>query len=167
MTSPAIDTLPDEQAISVLALVLDRNRRLPDPVALHDLAGQVASAAETGVEAEDGSELAVPEEDGEVTSGDLARATLTYLVDEQPETAAVVERAIAMTGQGIGTPSRFDPITVGVGALVVLALQTDVQLERTTGGKWRFKIHKQAMKDSTLGRLLGKLISAYTGTPGQ
>jgi hypothetical protein len=167
MTSPPIDALTDEQAINVLALVLDRNRRLPGQTALHDLAAQVAAAVETGVEAEDGSELAVPEADGEVTSGDLARATLTYLVAEQPDAASVIERAIAMAGQGIGTPSRFDPITVGVGALVVLALQTDVQLERTTGGKWRFKVHKQAMKDSTLGRLLGKLISAYTGASGQ
>jgi len=71
-----------------------------------------------------------------------------------------------MTTQGIGAPTRVDPLTLGVGALVVLALQTDVQLERTPAGTWRFKIHKKAMSDTSLGRLLSKLISSYTGTAG-
>ncbi|MFE1308787.1 hypothetical protein [Streptomyces sp. NPDC058755] len=52
---------------------------------------------------------------------------------------------------------------VGVGVLVVLVLQTDLELERTAAGKWRFKIHKKALSDS----VLGKLIATYTGGGGQ
>ena len=164
MTSPSINSLTDQQAISALALVLDRDRRLPDPAALQDLERQVAAAAHTGLDA--GSAGVTTPADGETTPGALARATLTYLATEQPHTVPVIDRAMAMTAQGIGAPSRLDPLTLGVGALVVLALQTDVHLERTPTGAWRFKIHKKAMRDSTLGTLLGKLISTYTGTAG-
>jgi hypothetical protein len=166
MTSPPIDTLTDQQAITVLALVLDRDRRLPDPAALREIDAQVAAAARTGIDGDETSEWAVPEAaDGEATPGALARATLAYLSTEQPDAGPVIDRAIAMTMQGVGTPSRLDPVTIGVGALVVLALQTDLQLERKDG-KWRFKIRKKAMSDSTLGTLLGKLIAAYTGNAG-
>jgi len=125
---------------------------------------QVAAAAHTGLDT-DSAALSAPA-DGQTTPGALARTTLTYLATDQPDTVPVIERAITMTAQGIGAPSRLDPLTLGVGALVVLALQTDVHLERTPTGTWRFKIHKKAMRDSTLATLLGKLISAYTGTPG-
>ena len=156
-----IDALTDQRAIAVLALVVDHERRLPDPDRLQELEAQISQAAGEPVDSTDTS-VVVPVTDG-VSDGALARETLTYLVAEQPQLLPVVERATVMTQAGMGAPSRFDPATVGVGALMVLALQTDLQLERTTGGKWRFKLHKKAMSDSTLGRLLGKLIATYTG----
>ena len=58
---------------------------------------------------------------------------------------------------------RFDPLTLAVGGLVILALQTEVTLERDKAGRWRFRMRKQPMKDSTLGSLLGKLVAAATG----
>jgi hypothetical protein len=85
-----------------------------------------------------------------------------YLVAERPDLAPVVERA-AVAGEGSdgGGWPRVDPVTAGVGALVGLLLQTDVQLERPSGGKSRFKLRKKAMSCSTLGRLLGKLLATY------
>jgi hypothetical protein len=58
---------------------------------------------------------------------------------------------------------RFEPLTLAIGGLIILALQTDVTLERNTQGRWKFRLHKQPMGDSTLGRLLGKLISYGSG----
>ena len=48
-----------------------------------------------------------------------------------------------------------------VGALVVLALQTEVKLTRDSQGKWSFTVHKRALRDSTLGQVITKLISTY------
>jgi len=61
MTSPPIGALTDQQAITVLALVLDRDRRLPDPIALRELDTQVAAAVHTGIDRDDDSGWAVPE----------------------------------------------------------------------------------------------------------
>ena len=168
MTSQAMDTLTDQQAITVLALALDRDHRLLDPAALRELDAQVAAAARAGIDRDDTSSPAAAEAANAQTTtpGALARETLAYLTAQQPDTAPVIERAIAMTAPGTA-PSRVDPVTLGVGALVLLALHTDVQLERSPNGKWRFKLHKKAMSDTALARLLGKLISSYTGTQGQ
>jgi hypothetical protein len=57
--------------------------------------------------------------------------------------------------------TRLDPATLGVGALIVLALQTEVDLTRTDTGRWRLRIHKKAMRDSTLTQLITKLIGFY------
>lgn len=162
-----VDALTDDQAIAVLALVLDRDRRLPDLARARQLDAQISEAAGEPVEVEGATGPNVAAADGPVAPGALARDTLAYLVAERPDVAPVVERAIAMTRQGFSAPSRFDPVTVGVGTLVVLALQTDLELERTTAGKWRFKVHKKALSDSVLGKLLGKLIATYTGGSGQ
>ncbi|MFD9092906.1 hypothetical protein [Streptomyces collinus] len=167
MNVSEIDALTDEQAIAVLALVLDHDRRLPDLARARQLDAQIGEAAGEPVEVDGTAGPGVVAVDGAVAPGGLVRDTLRYLIAEQTEVAPVVERAIAMTRQGMGAPSRFDPVTVGVGALVVLVLQTDVQLERTTAGKWRFKVHKKALSDSALGKLLGKLIATYTGGGGQ
>jgi hypothetical protein len=61
--------------------------------------------------------------------------------------------------------TRFEPATLAVGGLVVLALQTEVTLSRDTAGRWRFRLHKKPMSDSTLGRLLSKLLSVSSGGP--
>jgi hypothetical protein len=167
MHASEVDALTDEQAIAVLALVLDRDQRLPDLARARQLDAQIREAAGEPVEVEGTTGPSITAADGAVTPGALARDTLVYLVAERPDAAPVVERAIAMIRQGISTQSRFDPVTVGVGALVVLALQTDLELGRTTAGKWRFKVHKKALSDSVMGKLLGKLIATYTGGSGQ
>ncbi len=61
--------------------------------------------------------------------------------------------------------TRFEPATLALGGLVLLALQTEIKIDRNTTGQWQFRLHKKAMRDSTLGRLLGKLLVLYTNTP--
>jgi hypothetical protein len=165
MTS-TINTLTDEQAVTVLALVLDYQRRWPDPGTARELDAQIREAATQPVQTDNGTPAPGAVPDGDVTAGALARDTLSYLMTQQSDLTAVVERATAMAHAGMDTASRFDPVTMGVGALVVLALQTEVQVERGTTGKWSLKVHKKAMSDSTLGKLLGKLIASYTGGTG-
>jgi hypothetical protein len=92
------------------------------------------------------------------TEGELARTALAHLA-ATPERADTVRRAISIAEDDT---SRFvEPDTLAVGALVLLALQTEVELTRTTGGRWRLRVHKQAMSDSTLGQLLAKLVALY------
>lgn len=141
MTSTAtpIADLSDPQAIRILALVLDYDRALPDPAWLRDL----DSRAREAVIDPDLAELAYL---GPVTSGELARLTLAYLTDARPELASVVDRAAALPAEA---SSRFDPASLAVGALVLLALQTEVELARSEKGRWRFRFHKRPMADST------------------
>ncbi|HET9657574.1 MAG TPA: hypothetical protein VFP72_19645 [Kineosporiaceae bacterium] len=164
-------SLGDEQAVGVLALVLDHDRRLPDPLRVQELDAHLAQALTEGtvVDADTGIPIQFPGVEpgevggaGAVSAGALARDTLAYLAATRPGTVAVIERAIALQQQGTAVGSRIEPLTVGLGALVVLALQTEVLVQRGATGKWTFKVHKRAMSDSALGRLLARLIAAYT-----
>jgi hypothetical protein len=93
--------------------------------------------------------------------GDLARATLTHLSATRPELAPVIDRAVRLADD----TTRFEPATLAVGGLVLLALQTEVKVERNTAGEWQFRLHKKALRDSTLGRLLGQLLALGSNPP--
>jgi hypothetical protein len=161
MTTPAttIAALTDDYAVQVLALVLDHAHQLPDPARLRQLDTAVSHAA-TDPDLQPYHQPATPPP----TPGDLARATLSYLAITRPDLAPVIAQATRIAGDTAETgTTRIDPATLAVGALVVTALQTEIQLERTTTGKWRFRLHKKATRDSALGQLLGKLIALCTG----
>ena len=89
--------------------------------------------------------------------GELARAALGHLAATRPELIPVITRAAELPPDG----TRFEPATLAVGALVVLALQTKVKLTRNPQGNWAFTIHKHALRDSTLGQVISKLLAAY------
>ena len=161
-TAEQIDDLSDDRAITVLALVLERRKQLPDVTRLREMETETAAAAkdpESVKDPETGQSLPVAAEPA--TDGDLARSTLSYLLTEQPGLAATVDKAIVLSATDDDT--RLEPVTMAVGALVIIALQTDVKLEKNTAGKWKFAIHKKAMSDSALGGILTKLISKYFG----
>jgi hypothetical protein len=44
--------------------------------------------------------------------------------------------------------------TLAVSGLALLALQTEIKIDRNTAGEWQFRLHKKALRDSTLGQLL-------------
>jgi hypothetical protein len=93
------------------------------------------------------------------TDGELARRTLHYLIEQGPAPTQLVEQAIDLaTGPG----ERFDLPTFAIGGLILAVLQTEVELERSPDGHWRFRLHKQPMRESTLGRLLTALIERFT-----
>jgi hypothetical protein len=149
MSSPAetVAGLDDAEAVRVLALVLDHAGHLPDPATLRQADARLASAAAEGA---DGS-------GAPISQGELAREALAYLVGSDPATAGVVRRALAVPAD----VTRLDPGTLAVGGLVLLALQTEVDLYRDEDGRWRLRIRKPSLKDSTLVKLVDKLISLY------
>ena len=149
-----IEALTGDQAIRVLADTADHQTRLPDPAQLRALQSglQEALTADT--------ELASYAQPGTAADpGDLARATLQHLAATRPELVPVITRAIDLPGYGVR-----DPVTLTVGALVVLALQTEVKLTRNTQGRWTFTFHKHPMRDSTLGQVISKLLAYLPGS---
>ncbi len=73
----------------------------------------------------------------------------------------MIDRAVRLADD----TTRFEPATLAVGGLVLIALQTEVKVERNTAGRWQFRLHKKAMRDSTLGRLLGQLLTLGSHPP--
>ena len=157
MTSAGtIDALTDLQAVRVLALVVDHHAPLPDPTRLRELEATLADAA-------DDPDLRPYRRPGAPppSHGDLTRATLTHLSATRPELAPVIDRAVRLADD----TTRFEPATLAVGGLVLLALQTEIKVERNTAGEWQFRLHKKALRDSTLGRLLGQLLALDSNPP--
>ena len=148
-----IAALDGQQAIRVLALTLDHTAPLPDPTGLRALDAGLREALTTdtgltGYEQADG---------GPTDPGDLARAVLLHLAATQPALAPVIIQA---TTPDAGA-TRFEPATLALGALVILALQTEVKLTRNTKGKWALNLHKHPMRDSTLAQVISKLLALY------
>ncbi|MGH3826299.1 MAG: hypothetical protein ACRDQX_03870 [Pseudonocardiaceae bacterium] len=73
----------------------------------------------------------------------------------------MIDRAVRLAED----TTRFEAAMLAVGALVLLALQTEIKVDRNTAGKWQFRPHKKALSDSSLGRLLGQLLAPYTNLP--
>jgi len=148
----AIEALSGDQAARVLALTVDHGAPLPDPARLRALDSGLRDAL-----AGDGAGLAgYAAPAGQAADpGELARATLVYLAAARPDLVPVIGQAVALADDSTREPALF------VGALVVLALQTEVKLTRDSQGKWSFTVHKRPVRDSTLGQVITKLISAY------
>lgn len=73
----------------------------------------------------------------------------------------VIHRAVRLAKD----TTRFEPATLAVGRLVLLALHTEIKIDRNAAGELQFLLHKKALRDSTLGRLLGQLLALYTNPP--
>jgi hypothetical protein len=73
--------------------------------------------------------------------------------------------APALRAAYVNTPGeRFGLETLALGALVLAVLQTDLKLKRDDHGNWRFELHKKAMSDSALARVLTTFIGHF-GSP--
>ena len=149
----AIAALTDEEAVRVLADTADYQHQLPDPAGLRalDIGLRGATTGDTGL-----GDYARP--GAAADAGDLARATLVHLAATRPDLVPIITRAIDDPGYAVR-----DPVTPTVGALVVMALQTEVKLTRNTQGRWTFTMHKHPMRDSTLGQVISKLLTYLTG----
>ena len=148
---PDIDALPDAEAIRLLALAADHATALPDPAQQRLTEAHLREAA-TGSKPEPGA--------GPVSAGDLARTTLHHLATDP------THRAVMATAAGIPAEhTRLDPATLAVGALVLLALQTEIDLNRDANGRWKIRIHKHATTSSTLTQLVTRLLDYYRQPP--
>ena len=147
--------LSDEEAVAALALVLERQGQKVDPFAWQQDEPKLRQAL-TQPEV---TQVATPYP--QASEGEVARTALAYLA-EQEDTRALVERAIAVRPRA----DRFDPATLAVGALVLMAFHAEIKLERDPAKGWSFRFHARPLKDSTIGKLLGQLMGVYQ-TPTQ
>ena len=150
----AIAALTGEEAIRVLADTADYQNRLPDPAQLRALETGLrdAAASESGL-----AGYARPGITAD--AGDLARATLLHLAATRSNLVPVITRPIDDPGSAVR-----EPVSLTVGALVVLALQTEVKLTRNAQGRWTFTVYKHPMRDSTLGQVISKLLAYLPGS---
>jgi hypothetical protein len=146
--SARIGALSDEDAIAALVFVLDleeaSNQDLARLNATDDALPEAFAATP------DLDQIAAPTPDA--SAGDVARAALSYLAGQET-TSQLVSTAV----QRPRREGQRDPLTLAIGGLVLLALKSDVELKRTTTGKWSFHFHLKPTKDSALAGILGKL----------
>jgi hypothetical protein len=155
-----ISALPDKQAVGVLARVLQRQGVEINPVVQGvEWAAQEAHLRQALAQPEV-AELASPEP--QAAEGDLARTALEHLVDTDPASAQLVERALQLPSR---ETEKFDPTMLAVGALVLFVFRADINLTHDPGKGWTFKFRSKGLSESTIGKLLGQLMSTYLGPP--
>ena len=148
MTTPDVAALPDDRAVAVLQLVLERRGLTVDPFTADEQQDHLREA------------LAQPEIAEQVaptpaSDGDLARTALAHLLATDPTAGNDVERAIALTADG---GQERDLLLVGVGALILFAFSTDMDIAYDREKGWRFRFKRKGLSDSTVGKLLGELL---------
>jgi hypothetical protein len=150
----AVAELSDPEAIRALAIVADYQGLGSNTADQAQVEGRLREAL-----SDPNLAAYAPQMTTYPTDGELARRTLGYLIEQGPTPAQLVKQAIDLvTSPG----ERFDLATFAIGGLILAALQTEVELERSPEGHWRFRLHKQPMRESTLGRLLAALIARFT-----
>ncbi|GLY15908.1 hypothetical protein LWF15_17215 [Kineosporia rhizophila] len=158
--------LDDADAVRMLRVVLERQRRLPDPETARDLAAHLSEAAAhplaleypapSAHSATGTDRLNLPLVSQPVSGGDLARETLLYLLTEQPALEPLLLAAADAADGPVGSLTR--PGHLDLGVQVLLALHEEVTLERAPAGGWRFRVHRKAMNDASLTGVLAKLV---------
>jgi hypothetical protein len=151
MTQEPIDriaALPDDQAVAVLQLVLERRGLTVDPFTADEQQAHLQEA------------LAQPEITDQVTptsasDGDLARTALTHLLDTDPTAEPDVDRAIALAAE----PGQSRDL------MVLLAFRADIDLAYDPGKGWRFRFKTKGLSDSTIGQLLAELLGNLLPKP--
>jgi hypothetical protein len=146
-----IAALPDEQTLATLALVLQRQGRTVDPFTWPDTEPHLRQA----LSQPDITQHVTPDPDATPTA--LARTTLTYLADTDQTTRGLIEHALTIAPR----PERFDPATLVIGGLVLLAFHTDITLAHDPHKGWTFHFRTKALSDATIGKLLSQLLSIY------
>jgi hypothetical protein len=149
-----IAALPDDEAVTALAIVLEdqASPEAPlDPLAQREQEAHLREAL-TQPEVED---LASP--DPAAGRGDLARFALVHLAETEESSRPLIEQAIGLAPRD----ERFDPTLLVVGALVLFVFRADINLAREPGKGWTFKFRTKGLSEGTIGKLLGQLMGTY------
>jgi hypothetical protein len=151
--------LSDDDAVAALAFAADaEDASSAETDELRDVEGRLPEAF---ADSDDLAALDLPDGPAAtVTPGDLARSALLYLAG-RAEDRPVVERAVARPRR----EGQRDPLTIAVIGLAVFALRSDVELKRTTTGKWSFHFRMKPMKDAQIVDVLAKLWALVGGGP--
>ncbi|WP_406186041.1 hypothetical protein [Streptomyces sp. NBC_01006] len=149
-----IRTLADDEAVRALTALAEEHGLLPAARQLSE-GGDELRAEVAAVELE----RYVGADQPEFSDGELARRLLEYVAALREDLADTVGEAVAYACSPM---ERLDPVTLPVAALAVTLLQTEVVLKRDPRGRWSLTIHKRALRDSSLGRVLTALLSQIT-----
>ncbi|MEW2069812.1 hypothetical protein [Streptomyces sp. NPDC007346] len=148
-----IRTLSDAEAVRALTALVEDRGLLPSTGDLPATAEELRDAVDAEVVADH-----LPPGVPPVSQGDLARAALEYAATQE-DLASVVDEAVEHARSPM---DRIDPVSVSVAALAVTLLQTEVVVKRDNRGRWSLTVHKRALRDSALGRLLTALLTHLT-----
>jgi hypothetical protein len=148
-----IDSLDDEHAILVLRVVAAYSRM---PVPTDDWASAEGHISEAI--AASGLDRYIPPRGTSYSGGDLARAALHYYAESVQDSTDAVGQAISYANE---PGERFGLETLALGALVLAVLQTDIKLSNKDG-RWKFEVHKKAMSDSALVKVITAFIGNFT-----
>lgn len=149
-----IRALSDDEAVRALTALAEDHGLLPAARGLAPAGGELRAA----VEAAELERYLRPGRPGS-SDGELARLVLEYAAAQREDLADSVDEAVAYARSPM---DRIDPGTLTVAALAITLLQTEVVMKRDPQGKWSLKLHKRAMRDSALGRVLTALLSQIT-----
>ena len=137
-TEDAISKQSDAEAVDLLRRIAEGNSAAAPEAATVDAARSLTE-----------DDPAPTPEDGEA-----ARMALALLADSDQHAGPLM----AMLANPTAKRMLLDPVTATVlSAGILLALQTRVEFERKTDGKWSLKIKKAPTKTSLLGPLIKKL----------
>ncbi|MCW3814071.1 hypothetical protein ONA91_06320 [Micromonospora sp. DR5-3] len=154
--SHQIADLPDDRAVAILALVLRRQGLTVDPFTWPDTESHLREAlAQPEI-----THLAAPAPNA--TAGSLARMALTHIAMTDDNNRDLVEHALTIAPR----PDRFDPATLVIGGLVLLAFRADFDLAHKPGKGWTFRFRTRALPESTIGELLRQLLGNYLNPKG-
>ena len=146
-----VAALSDEQAVTTLALVLQRQGLTVDPFTHAEQQAHLREALDQP-EITDSIEPTP-----EATRGDLARTALSYLAEGDDATRGLIDHAM-----GIAPRVDRDPtLLLATGALVLLAFRADIDLAHDPGKGWTFRFRTKGLSDSTIGKLLGQLLGNF------
>ncbi|MEW1636972.1 hypothetical protein AB0469_23195 [Streptomyces sp. NPDC093801] len=149
-----IRSLADDEAVRALTALAEEHGLLPAARQLSEVGDELRAEVAA-------VELAryVGPDQPEISDGELARRLLEYAAALREDLADTVGEAVAYACSPM---ERLDPVTLPVAALAVTLLQTEVVLNRDPRGRWSLTIHKRALRDSSLGRVLTALLSQIT-----
>ncbi|MGH8060103.1 MAG: hypothetical protein ACREOH_23180 [Candidatus Entotheonellia bacterium] len=155
--SEHIDKLSDQAAVAMLELVLRRAGLAPDPFAKDNPDDQLREALGQPDLPSFGPALPRPP-----TDGDRARATLRYLAEGNASFNTSIAHVVSH-GQPLDDAVTRDAGAYTLGALVLLALHTDLEVRKQPGKGWYFHFKIKPLPASTIGNLFKILYSKYLG----
>jgi hypothetical protein len=147
----------DRAAIAALELVLHRAGLTPDPFAADHPHDQLRAALHYTDLLSPRDILAQP-----LSDGAIARMTLFYLTKRDASCRATIEHLVAHSPDS-GTAVTRDAGSFMLGALVLLALHTDLELRKQPDKGWYFHVKVKPLPASTLGKLLSMLYAKFAG----
>ncbi len=145
-----VAALSDEQAVTTLALVLERQGLTVDPFSQAEEEAHLREA------------LAQPEITDSVeptpgaTRDELARTALSYLAEGDDAAHGLIDHAMQ-----IAPRADRDPTLLLATALVLLAFRADIDLAHEPGKGWTFRFRTKGLSDSTIGKLLSQLLGNF------